>query len=516
MKTCPKCGAVNEDDYKFCQSCAHEFSTSETAEGSSRLKGKIGGTQYRADSQRTHTTAHSSSTTKNASSNLKGRVGETKYVPTDNGTQKNRFSSSKPNEVSSSFKGRMGETRYVKNHTSTNNTTKHTYVWSKHWRVVAAVAFALVIAVTTLIMLPKNRTTTSAEVATETVQNGAYNHVYATAIPSTNKTEQNMGNHIQSVITEAPASTKIPTPTRAPEIVSFADTYWWLQTGYGPGLIYEVHFLSDGTYDAYSHAGKYVAGTYRYDNTNEILYLDNDAYRSVGGEYKSLELFYFMGGPSEGVERTLAPSTRSEYVAYKELPEAELPSASTVAPTSIPTQAPVTSLKSSLPDGEYFFLEVYQNDFYEDSGYLCVYVDRFELITFDEDYVRSLRAGDVIDLSTYGYHELVISIESITDVGNSFEIVSQDSQRYSISYDSTEDAWCFGIYAGFGWLRYVAGTETLVFSEDVEVVDSGWGASLLLGDPRDVFDNYSCESLYASITISNGLVTRIALDPGNI
>lgn len=112
MKICPKCGAVNEDDYKFCESCAHEFSTKETSEVPSRLKGRVGGTQYRADSRRTHTTAHSSSTTTNVSSNLKGRVGETKYVPSNNDTPQNRTTTLNQNKIPSSFKGRMGKTEY--------------------------------------------------------------------------------------------------------------------------------------------------------------------------------------------------------------------------------------------------------------------------------------------------------------------------------------------------------------------------------------------------------------------
>lgn len=296
-----------------------------------------------------------------------------------------------------------------------------------------------------------------------------------------------------------------PTPSPKPTAVpakSFADTYWTLVTGYGIGTFYELVFLADGTYDAYSHSGKYTSGTYSYDEESDILYIDGYAYLADGGEYKSLELFLFMGGPGEGENRKLVPSTRAEYVTYKELLES-IPTS-----TPVPTNTPTIDLGSSLNDGE-FKVRLYDDSFYKVEGYLCAEAALREPICLSHDYVYSLDVGDSLELSEYGSADILI--ESISYEDNCIRITEEGSPLgYTLYYSNESGEWNIAQNAGSGaFLEYTISIEDLVFSPDVystEVINDEYRE---LDSPDDARFEVCGGWLDAHIIIEGGIVTDV-------
>lgn len=164
-----------------------------------------------------------------------------------------------------------------------------------------------------------------------------------------------------------------------------------------------------------------------------------------------------------------------------------------------------------LADGEYT-VEIYGDSFQEVADGLRAYANVIQPITFSEQYVRSLKLGDVIDLSPYGYSNITIQTMSF-DSSQGPEVLSFGENEFRlVKYDSSSE-WVVLYSAGYAEVTYTTEKVPLLFASDVEILSErdGIGNLKRLDNIQSLF-----ESLYqpidivtVTITIQGGKVTKL-------
>lgn len=573
MKNCPNCGRTNDDDNRFCYHCSHEFGSNQPNMASSHLRGNMGGVRFGNDlhaspHDRTHNdppaTSESWSTNGDTYTSQRGSTS----APSHTGNPWSKYwyivaitvvvliaamvMLNGGNPISEAPADTVENDAYWCLHTGSgldSNYELHflpngTYEGYSHQGKYITGIYSYddqngFLHLGNDVYQPDGDGYKSLD------SGGLTEEENRTLSPSTStKYKSYTTNESRSSPTSAPVRTPasntdpttspVPTQTPKPDSTPKKDTdtvktgtYWLLHTGYGPGYNYELHFLSGGKYDGYSRNGDYIEGTYRYDEQNDILYLDNDAYQPDGDGYISLDLFLFMGGPMEGEYRTLVPSTISNYN-YSKNKEFESLFAPTDAPTSTPaptktpaptatptaTAAPPDAPVSSMSDGKHGVV-LFSDSFYEKDGYLCAEAWITELIYLSEEYVYSLEAGDTIDLSEYGRDDIPIAdIEYQQFLGGICGIwITQGENMitYTLYPDPDSGYWYIAENAGGGApLTYFSGSEELVFSPDVYSHENINGFYRDFDSPEDASFGEMLDSyMSADVVIDDGLVTEI-------
>ena len=295
-----------------------------------------------------------------------------------------------------------------------------------------------------------------------------------------------------------------PAETVVPSTI-FNDTFWsWTETPGRAGQSCAL-FHADGTFERFCEAnGEYQTGTYvlngseltidgvvydyRYEGKNEFI--SREKIVTQGTHEASPWLFETDG------------SMFNEYMEqYRQLK---------------------TDYNREI-SGEGILIRLRQDGFEEVPEGVLATVDIMGFIEFDDAYVRSLKVGDVIDLTPYDDEYELIVIERIRQRDDrTIEINCDDyGSGDALFYVEDENCWRFGATDNDYVYTYVQKTVRLLFDGNSKVFDGmnfvmsgGDYDACWLSDIREYTD-YHYGTKQASADVRNGIVSyvNILYDP---
>lgn len=137
-----------------------------------------------------------------------------------------------------------------------------------------------------------------------------------------------------------------------------------------------------------------------------------------------------------------------------------------------------------LPDGEYRMM------FYEDKihiidGVEYAYVDILEYVELEDSYVRSLKVGDVIDLTKYGLVKLEVINTEISHEDTIYNVDVHGDHLVRAENGKWRIHWCF-----LDILKYVKEHSAIEIAPNLQIVDEAYKLIDENGDLADYFTQY--------------------------
>ncbi len=282
-------------------------------------------------------------------------------------------------------------------------------------------------------------------------------------------------------------------------ISNFNGTKWNLSFGQTMGTNYYAIFKSNGKIIAYGLGGGVSTGKYRING--EYLYItlsgwDNIKFELDEDGFRSTKKYEMMVGENY---YTITP--------FKE----SMPEALRVAND-------IDSGKT-LSDGKY--RAIFRKDtlyfFDRPERTYCTYAEIIKDVTLSDEYVSSLKVGDVIDLSKYGHGKIKVEfLEKQTDsYGTTISITYDEPWLYKGKNDKN---WYIVGYSDRRYY-YTSQKASLVFADNVKIVDNfsyiytgqrPQGA--ILKGPEELFDTIAnAKAFIVEIVVKNKKVTSVVL-----
>lgn len=168
----------------------------------------------------------------------------------------------------------------------------------------------------------------------------------------------------------------------------------------------------------------------------------------------------------------------------------------------------------TLPDGDYQAI-FYADLLYTIDGLDYAYVDVTDYISFPDNYIRSLKVGDVIDMSRFGFGDIVVESTKIYRYGSSEEIYVDEEWHLVKSADW--DFWRLASPSDM-IMSYTVEQAVVVFSPDVLITDNYYrmeNDAHLPRYPESIFQLMelysSCDGLHVYFSVQAGQVSELVL-----
>lgn len=282
-------------------------------------------------------------------------------------------------------------------------------------------------------------------------------------------------------------------------VSNFNGTKWNLSFGQTMGTNYYALFKSNGKIIAYGLGGGVSAGKYRING--KYLYIMLSGWDSIEFEldedgFRSTKKYEMMVGENY---YTITPLKES-------IPEA-------------------LRVANDIDDGKTLSDGKYQAIFRKDTLYLfdqpertyCTYAEIIKDVTLSDEYVSSLKVGDVIDLSKYGHGK--IKVEFLEKQSDSYGTTISICYDQPWLYKGKEDKNWYVLGNSDRRYYYTVQKVSLAFADNVKIVDNfsfiytgqrPQGA--ILKGAEELFDTIAnAKAFIVEIVVKNKKVTSVVL-----